>query len=91
MLQFSSALFTNASAQEFSSSGGRVRGITKCARMVIARMVISCMAIDRTRTRGVEAFLKKTAIAYHQNSAFLLVFGRYAIAVFLKNDSTSRV
>jgi len=41
-------------------------------------------------TRDVEAFLKKTAIAYHQNSAFLLGFGRYAIAVFFKNASTSR-
>ena len=42
-------------------------------------------------TRGAQAFLKKTAIAYHQNSAFLLGFGRYAIAVFFKNASTSRV
>ena len=41
-----------------------------------------------TCTRGVEVFLKKTAIAYHQNSDFLLGFGRYAIS---KNASTSRV
>jgi len=42
-------------------------------------------------TRGVEAFLKKTAIAYHQNLAFLLGFQPYAIAVFFKNASTPRV
>jgi len=42
-------------------------------------------------TRGVEAFLKKTAIAYHQNLAFLLGSRPYAIAVFFKNASTPRV
>jgi len=34
---------------------------------------------------------KKTDIAYHQNLAFLLGFGRYAISVFFKNASTLRV
>ena len=42
-------------------------------------------------TRGVEAFLKKTAIAYHQNPVLLLGFGGYAITAFFKNASTSRV
>jgi len=42
-------------------------------------------------TRGVEAFLKKTAIAYHQNLTFLLGSRPYAIAVFFKNASTPRV
>jgi len=46
---------------------------------------------DTTTTRGVEAFLKKTAIAYHQNLAFLLGSPPYAIAVFFKNASTPRV
>ena len=35
-------------------------------------------------TSDVEAFLKKTAIAYHQNLAVFLRFGRYAIEVFFK-------
>jgi len=42
-------------------------------------------------TRDVEAFLKKTAIAYHQIWPFWLDFRGYAIAVFFKNASTSRV
>jgi len=42
-------------------------------------------------TRGVEAFLKKIAIAYHQNLTFLLGSRPYAIAVFFKNASTPRV
>ena len=49
-------------------------------------------ATDSLCTRGVEVFLKKTAITYHQNSASLLGFGRYAIAVFFKKrfDIASR-
>ena len=43
------------------------------------------------RTRNVEAFLEKTAIAYRQNVAFFLEFGWYAIAVFSKNATTLRV
>jgi len=46
---------------------------------------------DTTTARSVEAFLKKTAIAYHQNLAFLLGSPPYAIAVFFKNASTPRV
>jgi hypothetical protein len=44
-----------------------------------------------TSTRGVEAFLGKTAIAYHQNLAFLLGFRPYTIAVFFKSASKLRV
>ena len=33
-------------------------------------------------THGVEALLKKAAIAYHQNLAFLLGFQLYAMEVF---------
>jgi len=47
--------------------------------------------VPHYRTRNVEASLKKTDIAYHQNLAFLLGFGRYAISVFFKNASTLRV
>ena len=35
-------------------------------------------------------FFLETAVAYHQNLASLLGFGRYTIAVFLKNSSTLR-
>ena len=35
-------------------------------------------------TRNVEAFLKKTAIAYHPNSRKSTKFWQYAIAVFFK-------
>jgi len=44
-------------------------------------------------THGVEAFLKKAAIAHHQNLAFLLGFRPYTMEVFffLKNASTLRV
>ena len=66
-------------------------------------MVIGYAALDCTRdvhaadlpyersTRDVEAFLKKTAIAYHLNSRKSTKFWRYAIAVFFKNASTARV
>ena len=50
-----------------------------------------CWYSSPTCTRGVEAFLKKTAIAYHQNLTFLLGSWPYAIAVFFKNASTPRV
>ena len=46
---------------------------------------------ERTITRAVEEFLKKTAIAYRQNLLLFLEFRWHAIAVFLKNASTSRV
>ena len=42
-------------------------------------------------TRSVEAFLEKTAIAYHPFSRKSAKFWRYAIAVFFKNASTLRV
>jgi len=53
--------------------------------------LVGCMVVVCSSTRGVEAFLKKTAIAYHQNLAFLLGSPPYAIAVFFKNASTPRV
>ena len=37
-------------------------------------------------TRDAYAFFKKPAIACPQNLALLLVFRRYAIAVFFKNN-----
>jgi len=43
------------------------------------------------RTRGVEAFLKKTAIAYGGDPSKKAKFWWYAIAVFFKNASTPRV
>ena len=42
-------------------------------------------------TRAVEAFLKKTTIAYRQNLVLFLEFRWYAIVVFFKNASISRV
>jgi len=42
------------------------------------------LSASRSSTRNVEEFLRKTAISCHQNSAFLLEFGQYAIAVFFK-------
>ena len=42
-------------------------------------------------TRGVEAFLKKTAIAYGGDPSKNAKFWWYAIAVFFKNASTPRV
>jgi len=42
-------------------------------------------------TRDVEAFLKKTAIAYRPNPSKKAEFWWYAVAVFFKNASTSRV
>jgi len=44
-----------------------------------------------TTTRSVEAFLEKTAIAYHPNLRKSATFWWYAIAVFSKNASTLRV
>jgi len=44
-----------------------------------------------TGTRGVEAFLKKTAIAYGRDPSKKVKFWWYAIAVFFKNASTPRV
>jgi len=38
-----------------------------------------------------KSFLKKTAIAYRQNLVLFLEFRWYAIAVFFKNASASRV
>jgi len=48
-------------------------------------------AASSSTTRALEAFLKKTAIAYRQNLVLFLEFRWYAIAVFFKNASTSRV
>jgi len=45
----------------------------------------------RHSTRGVEAFLKKTAIAYGRDPSKKVKFWWYAIAVFFKNASTPRV
>jgi len=42
-------------------------------------------------TRGVEAFFKKTAIAYCGDPSKKAKLGWYAIAVFFKNASTPRV
>jgi len=42
-------------------------------------------------TRGVKAFLKKTAIAYGRDPSKKVKFWWYAIAVFFKNASTPRV
>ena len=41
--------------------------------------------------RGIEAFLKKTDIAYRQKLTFLFGSRPYAIAVFFKNASALRV
>jgi len=42
-------------------------------------------------TRNVEAFFKKTDIAYHPNPSKKSRFGWYTISVFFKNASTLRV
>jgi len=42
-------------------------------------------------TRNVEAFLEKTAIAYHPNSRKSAKFGWYVMTVFSKNATTLRV
>ena len=48
-------------------------------------------ATEQSCARNVEVFLKKTAIACHQNLGVLLEYGWYAIEVFFKNASTLRV
>jgi len=45
----------------------------------------------RQSTRNVEAFLKKTDIAYRPNPSKKAKFWWYAISVFFKNASTLRV
>jgi len=50
-----------------------------------------CVGLSQAPTRGVEAFLKKTAIAYGRDPSKKAKFWWYAIAVFFKNASTPRV
>jgi len=74
--------------KEGREGGGTIQRL-RCSSVFSS---MNCRFMGSLRsTRNVEASLKKTDIAYHQNLAFLLGFGRYAISVFFKNASTLRV
>jgi len=56
-----------------------------------SHIILTNLEMQSNSTRGVEAFLKKTAIAYGPDPSKKAKFWWYAIAVFFKNASTPRV